>query len=216
MLSSGSVNTNRESEIPVASQKQNVTAGDVATQGIVSSSTPAETQYRSDTTDTTGGAKYRFESRADAPAVLRRRESFVTQDEADRMLDACQAVARRTRDAFKEACEALSPDDAEASFLASKDKLEELWKYAHLRDRPFRDLLALLTAAIKNAALSDLTDVQRDVLRQAFADLPKLYLDDDLVGSHIDRFAEHAIDEVLSPIRAASGKRLRVTIEEIE
>ncbi len=140
----------------------------------------------------------------------------MTQDEADRMLDACQAAARRARDAFREACEALNSDDAEASFLASKDKLEELWKFAHLRDRPFRDLLALLTAAVKNAQLTWFTDVQRDVLRLAFADLPKLYLDDDLVGSHIDHFAEHALDEVLGPIRAASGKRLKVTIEEIE
>jgi hypothetical protein len=216
MLSSGFVNTNLESEPPVASQSQNVTAGDVATKGIVPPDTPTDAPYCRDAADTTGGAKYGFESRLDAPAVLRRPEGFVSQDEADRMLDTCQAVARRARDAFKEACEASSPDDAEASFLASKDKLEELWKYAHLRDRPFRDLLALLTAAIKNADLSDITAVQRDVLRQAFADLPKLYLDDASIEAHIDSFAEHAIDAVVSPIRATLGKRMKVTIEEIE
>jgi hypothetical protein len=123
----------------VANQSKNVTGGDVATKGVAPSDSPTDAQYRSEAGEATGGAKYRYESGSDAPAVLRRPDGFVTQDEADRLLDACQAAARRARDAFKEACEAPGPDDAEASFLAAKLKLEELWNFAYLRDRAFRD-----------------------------------------------------------------------------
>jgi hypothetical protein len=56
--------------------------------------------------------------------------------------------------------------------------------------------------------------VQRDVLRQAFADLPRLFLDDALIEQHIERFADHSIDQVVSPIHAPKGKRFKLTIEE--
>jgi hypothetical protein len=117
------------------------------------------------------------------------------------LLESSRVVARRAQDAFKEACQSADPDQTEVNFMEAKDKLKDLWKYAHLRDRPFRDLLALLQAAIQSADVAAIGQNQRDVLHQAFADLPKLCLEDNLVEQHIDRFAEHDLDGVVGPIR---------------
>lgn len=197
-------------------QRGDITSGDVRTNRIVRADSPIEGEYRRDVGETAGGEKPNYQQATLDPAVLQQPDRLIPQDEADRLLDACQAVARRARDAFKEACTATNVDDAEASFLSVKHKLDELWGYARLRDRHFRDLLSLVTTAIKKTELSAITPVQRDVLRQAFIDLPRLFLDDAVVEQHIDRFAEHAIDQVLAPIQAPKGKRLKITIEEID
>jgi hypothetical protein len=199
----------------MAGRGHNATGGDIVAEGLAPSDTPTENQYRSGGKDGPE-TKYKYESGTDIPAVLRRPDGYVPQDEAERMLDACQTLARRARDAFKEACEAASPDEAEASFLTAKHKLRELWNYAHLRDRAFRDLLSLLSTAINSAELPEIGLTERDVLRQAFADLPRLFLDDALVEQHIDRFADQGIDRILDPIRPAKGKKIKVIIEEIE
>jgi hypothetical protein len=161
-------------------------------------------------------SRYRYESDASEPDVLKKSDRFLAPDEADRMLEACQAVARRARDCFKEACESEEPDEAETSYLAAKDKLEELRGYAHLRDRVFRDLLMLVLAAVKFTNLHDITPHQRDILRTAFADLPVLFLDSAAVERHIGSFADAGMDQVLDPIRPPKGKRLKVTIEEAD
>src|SRR5260370_1042594 len=75
----------------------------------------------------------------------------------------CQAIARRARDAFAVACDSSDPDNAEASFFSAKDRLQELWAMAPYRDRPFRDLLGLLDAAIKKVDLTAFSQAQRDV-----------------------------------------------------
>ena len=136
-------------------------------------------------------------------------------EQARELRDVCVELARRAKNAFIDACSSAGPDEAETSFISAKSLLEELWDYAYLRDRPFRDLLALLDAALKRAELGEFDESQRDVLRQAFADLPRWLLDDAILASHIERFAEHNVD-ITSPLRAASGKKVRVTIEVIE
>ncbi len=135
-------------------------------------------------------------------------------DEARELRDACVSLARRAGDAFSEACESTALDEADSNFSSSKGTLEELWGYAALRDRPFRDLLALLDAALKRTELGQLSDTQRDVIRQAFCDLPRWMLDDSAVEAHIERFADADID-ILGPVRCREGQRVRVTFEEI-
>jgi hypothetical protein len=122
------------------------------------------------------------------------------------------ALSRRARDAFRDACSSEDADEAEANFASAKSFIEELWEYAYLRDRPFRDLLALLDAALKRVELNDLNQTQRDVLSQAFSDLPRWMLEDTTVEGHIGRFAEYDID-ITGPLRTSTGKRVRVTFE---
>lgn len=132
----------------------------------------------------------------------------------DEIRDECVAMARQTRDAFRDACDGGTGLDAELSFATTKRLIEDLWGYAYLRDRPFRDLLALLDAALKRVDFTTLHKTQRDVLRQAFSDLPRWLLDESTVQGHIERFAEHDID-VVGPLRSATGRKLRISIEEI-
>lgn len=155
-----------------------------------------------------------YRSTEDEPKILR--QSRAAHDVADAKLETSQTIARRSRDAFKEACEAADADDAEASFLAVKQKLHELWNYAQVRDRPFRDLLGLLTVATKATEVRSFTQNQRDALGLAFADLPRLFLSDSLVEEHIDRFADNGIDQIMQPVAEMKGKRLKITIEEID
>jgi hypothetical protein len=155
-------------------------------------------------------------SKAETPAVLLGPAPVVEQDQAEGFPGASQVVARRARDAFKEAWESTNANQAAVHFLEAKDKLKDLWNYAHLRDRPFRDLLALLHAAILYAALDDLGPKQRDVLQLAFADLPQLFLKDSLVEQYIDCFAQHDLQGVVGPIRQPPEKRVDFTIKEID
>jgi len=136
-------------------------------------------------------------------------------EQASDARDECVSLARRARDAFKDACSATTPDESEAAFASAKHMLDDLWEYAYLRDRPFRDLLALLDAALKRAELAEFKEVQRNVLRKAFCDLPRWILDEATVEGHIIRFADHDVD-ITSPLRSSHGKRLRVKIEVIE
>jgi hypothetical protein len=101
------------------------------------------------------------------------------------------------------------------NFASVKSLFEELWGYAYLRDRPFRDLLALLETGVKYAEWTGLNDAQRDVLRQAFSDLARWMLDDETVDGHRDRFADHDLD-VTGPLRPRPGQKLRVRVEVIE
>jgi hypothetical protein len=197
----------------VGEQKRNETGAELVAKGSFSSDQSTDVLYLTGAPD---GQKYRYESKSETPEVLRRSVGNGTPDQAETLMDACQGIARRARDAFKEACEIADVDQAEANFLEAKDKLKDLWNYAYLRDRPFRDLLALLQASVTSGNLSDFGSHQKDVLRQAFADLPKLFLEDKLVEQHIDRFAEHELDGVVAPIRQPQGKRLRITIEEVD
>jgi hypothetical protein len=123
-------------------------------------------------------------------------------------------MARRANEAFRDACEAQDGDEAEPNFLAAKKLTENLWEYAYLRDRPFRDLLALVDAALKRTDLLQLSQVQRDSIRQAFADLPRWLLDEDTVEKHIELFAEHDVD-ITGPLRSTNGRKVRVTFEEV-
>jgi hypothetical protein len=158
-----------------------------------------------------------YKATSDAPeaAVYRLTDKAMSVAGTEDFIDKSQSIARRARDAFRESCEADEEDQAETSFLAAKHKLQELWEYAAVRDRPFRDLLGLLDAATRYADLPNFTPAQRDILRQAFADLPRLYLGDDLVKEHIHHFAEHGVD-ILGPIRPTLPKRIEVTFRELE
>lgn len=129
--------------------------------------------------------------------------------------DSCISLARRVGDAFKEACESKEPDEADANYASVKGALEELWDYAYLRDRPFRDLLALLEAASKRAELAQFSETQRDAIARAFHDLPRWMLDEDTVTAHVERFADQDID-ITGPIRSGHGQRIRVIFEEVK
>ncbi len=123
------------------------------------------------------------------------------------------ATARRSRDAFRDACAAASPDDAEANFAECRAKLVDLWRFARLRDQPFRDLLGLVEAAVRSHEFDQLHQAQRDALAAALADLAQWFLDDAAVEKHIASFVEHDIN-TLKPVLLSSEKRYRVVIEE--
>src|SRR5687768_12678602 len=52
----------------------------------------------------------------------------------------CCDKARMARAAFDVACKSLEPDQADASYQAAVDGIDELWQYAQYRAQPFRDL----------------------------------------------------------------------------
>jgi hypothetical protein len=136
-------------------------------------------------------------------------------DSQHEIRDVCVSTARRALDSYAGACDAADPDQSEACYVAAKAALEDLWGYARWRDRYFRDLLALLEAAVKPRELTDFAPAQREALRRAFEDLPKWILDDRTLEEHIDKFAELDID-ITAPIRPASSRRLRLTLEEMD
>jgi hypothetical protein len=128
----------------------------------------------------------------------------------------CSRLARLARNSFRSACDAQEEDDADAHYAASVDTLSRLWQYATVRDRPFKDLLAALQVALRDASIRQFDARQRDALRTAFADLALWHLDPEKVAGHIDRLTEVGVD-LLAPVRPRAGmKKLRITIEEIE
>jgi len=151
-----------------------------------------------------------------AKRISRGRVDLAPDDlEKTRLLrDDCVAMARRASEAFADACEAETEDEAEASFLVAKRFVENLWEYAYLRDQPFRDLLALVDAALKRAELPQLSQAQRDSVREALSDIHRWLLDEDTVEEHIERFAEHDVD-ITGPLRSTTGRKVRVTFEEV-
>jgi hypothetical protein len=134
--------------------------------------------------------------------------------EADVARDECQRLARAARDAFKSACESGDADQADSLYGVTTDSLEELWKFAALRDQPFRDLLAALEAALRDHTISDFSDHQRNVLRHAFADLTRWLLEENAVEAHLAKFADTKID-ILGPVRK-TARKFRIVIEEID
>jgi hypothetical protein len=128
----------------------------------------------------------------------------------------CTSLAREAKDAFKEACGAgeNDQDQADACYATTLRALEGLWNFAHLRDQPFRDLLAALEAALKYRSIRDFNSDQRNVLCIAFGDLPRWHLDDSQVEEHLSRFVEQDV-EVTTPLSFQTGKRLKITIEEV-
>lgn len=137
------------------------------------------------------------------------------QTDGSDVRDDSQDLARKARDAFRDACALKDADSSEASYLAVRSHLKDLWQLAKVRDRPFCDLLAILDAATRLAELADFNFTQRDVIRNAFQSLPKWLIGEDEVIEHIQKFAEFGID-ITGPIRQKPGKKLRITIEEVE
>ena len=134
--------------------------------------------------------------------------------QAEDMRLAVQVKARHARDVFKIARESPDTDQAESSYYSARDSVEELWNYVNVRGRAFQDLLGLIDAAIKHRALSDFDDTQRDAISLAFADLPKLFIDEIEVEQHLRRFAEQQID-ITAPLTPMDAKKFRVVVEEI-
>jgi hypothetical protein len=154
------------------------------------------------------------QNRGRDPLVARDDDTLEGYSDAAQVRATSQRLARRACNAFRDACEAADEDSAEASYLLSRSTLDELWGCAKHRDVPFRDLLAMLTAALKHRELSNFDDGQKNVLRTAFSHLPTWLLEFDVVDDLIDRFADHDID-ITGPIAPATQKKFRVIIEEI-
>jgi len=96
-----------------------------------------------------------------------------------------------------------------------RSTLEELWRFAKYRDMAFRDLLGILDAATKHTELEAFNCSQRDILRNAFQDLPGWTIDYGAIEAAIQKFAEFEID-ITGPIREKTAKSYRITIEEID
>ena len=136
-----------------------------------------------------------------------------TGDDDPRTLS--QDLARRARDAFRDACESLDKDSSEASYVAMRSTIDDLWRFARYRDMAFRDLLAIVDAATKHKDLDAFDPTQRDVLRSTFQELPRWIIEYDVVQTAIHKFADHGID-ITGPIRQRTAKGYRITIEEID
>jgi hypothetical protein len=149
------------------------------------------------------------------PPIARGVEAPLGASPADRLREDSLSLARRAWMSFRDACEANDSDVRDASYHAARSALDELWSYAKHRDRPFRDLLGMLTAATKRTDIEVFDNTQRDVLRGAFADLSRWLLDYDAVLRHIESFAEHGVD-ITGPLRSQPTRRLKITIEEAE
>jgi hypothetical protein len=127
----------------------------------------------------------------------------------------CGEIARRARDAFREACDSSDEVQAEAAYTVARTCAKDLWDYARYRAQPFRDLLATLEIAITARNIRDFDANQKEAIRGAFEDLARWHLDDAAVLVHIGNFVEHNID-LAAPIKAHRAKRVRVSIEELE
>jgi hypothetical protein len=154
------------------------------------------------------------------PSVAKREENVTGLNvtglmDAERLRDASQSIARNAWLAFRDACESSYEDEREANYLVVRSLLDDLWGFAKHRDAPFRDMLAMLTAATKYTSLDSFDETQRDALRTAFVDLARWPLNDSTVLSHIETFAEHGID-ITGPIRNAETKKFRVIVEEVD
>ena len=129
--------------------------------------------------------------------------------------DQIQGFCRSARDSFIDACEASGLENSELNFMACCAVIERLWAFAKYRDVPFRDLLGILTAALKGRELSDFDSTQKDVLRSAFSLLPIWFLEYEAVEDMIGKFADHDID-ITGPISQKPPKRFRIIVEEDE
>ncbi len=127
----------------------------------------------------------------------------------------CSGLARQAKNSFASACTSADEDDADGHFSAAVDAMAQLWNYALIRDQPFKDLLAALDVALRDADIKQFDSRQRDALRLAFADLPLWHLDTATVNGHIDRLTEAKID-LLAPLRPKATKKVRIIIEELE
>lgn len=148
-------------------------------------------------------------------SVGRQCGSESSEDIEDQKL-AASAAARHARSAFKSACENLDPDYSENQYFACRDALEELWHYSSLRTRAFRDLLAVLEAAVKSSPMSDFDDTQRSVLQLAFGTLTRAFVDERDVEKHIQAFAEFGIDITSPIVENPTARKFRVIIEECD
>lgn len=146
-----------------------------------------------------------------ARSFTARREVFSSAEE---MKLAVTVAARSAASAFRDACESRSEDEGESRFVAAKEALKELWQFARMKSRAFQDLVGLIDAAVGHAQLSDFDQTQRDVLRIAFLDLQRWFIEEEAVQECIKRFAECGID-ILGPVRVVPATRkYRVSIEE--
>ncbi len=137
-------------------------------------------------------------------------------DDEDKSL-AANVKARAAREAFCAACRATETAYSENQYYACKDALKDLWKYTAIRSNAYRDLLAATEAAIVSSSFSSLNDTQRDVLTAALSGLTKHFLSNSEVDSHIQQFAENAIDITAPIVSPKPGKqRYRVIIEDCE
>jgi hypothetical protein len=149
------------------------------------------------------------------PQVAREIERPHARTDSEAIREAMQALARKARDSFRNACETSDEDSAEASYMTMRSSLEELWDFARYRDLAFRDLLAILDAATKYGDINRFNNNQRDALRIAFQDLPIWHIGIEDVDRTIERFAEFDVD-ITGPIRQQASKKYRVVIEEID
>jgi hypothetical protein len=124
-------------------------------------------------------------------------------------------LARRARDSFRSACESQDVDTAEISYLTARATVVDLWNCAKYRDRGFRDLLALLDAAITRTDFNSFDDAQKEAIRSAFNDLPRWLIDYDALDRHIERFAEVDID-VTKPVLGDPINKYKIIIQQIE
>ena len=147
--------------------------------------------------------------------VHSRRSTSLSAEEAQERRIACQTISRRARDAFEQACGSNDGGQAETSFMASKADIDELWAYTSLRGRGFQDLLGALDAATRGRDLCEFKNDQRRVMADAFADLPKWFLDDSDVERHLNAFAEHDID-LARPLRGNGTAAVPVPIKQSE
>jgi len=165
--------------------------------------------------DTISSVVIAYDSLDSEPSVStfsRRAETF---SDVEHLKLNCGVRTRYARDMFIQSCEATDPEDAEASFSAANGAVDELWDFAQLRGVAFQDLLGLIDAAIRRVDdISSFNPNQRDILRQAFADLPRPFIEEATVSNYRKRFAEANID-ILGPLRVADGVQYKVTIEEI-
>jgi hypothetical protein len=164
------------------------------------------------------------ELREPTPPSLRRKkkttklQAVATTHDAEALRMECDALARRSRDLFKDACKASHESDvdlADANYLGAIQQLEDLWEFGHLRGQEFNDLLGLLSAATKHSELDEFNSEQRVEMMLAFEDLCTWLIDENSVERHIEEFARLDIN-ILSPVLSPTGKRYRIQIEEID
>ena len=138
------------------------------------------------------------------------------QDEHRAIRDECIPKTRLLRDKFLIAQKSQDPMNAEMSFQSMKSLLKELWTYESYRDQPFRDLLALIEAALVPLAnFSVISERQGAAIGLALRDLAKWPLDDSEVVEHIARFEDNGID-MSAPLTGKGREGYKITIERIE
>jgi len=127
--------------------------------------------------------------------------------------DDCMNLGRKAVESFQVAIDPKADLDTSEEYLSSTvSLLNSLWNYEHVRDQPFRDLLAAVEVSIRGRSREEFSANQLEVLLDAMAALPTWLLDKAVVDEKIDKIIDAGFD-LLAPVKSEKHQKVRIILE---